>query len=164
MREGVSLTTHMQWQPVKWLTGKKDFRNTVKSFLQRSAWCSAVVKGGDGRQEWIRKGTERRTENTVLASKRPCVFMSWLNELWESLAQDIWKDKTRCSERFLEQLMVASKHRCRCSLFRKCPKCRWLQSGVLAGRDHSVIAPFSACLFWPQYETRYFVQSVSSLK
>lgn len=51
---------------------KKGFRKSCEKF---SVWCSAVVKGGDGRQEWIRKGTDRRTENTVLPLKRPCVFM-----------------------------------------------------------------------------------------
>lgn len=38
--------------------------------------------------------------------------------------------------------MVASKHRSSCKIFRKCPKCLWLESGVLAGKGHSITAPF----------------------
>lgn len=37
--------------------------------------------------------------------------------------------------------MVASKHRSRRNLFRKCPKCLWLESGGLAGKGRSMIPP-----------------------
>lgn len=69
-------------------------------------------------------------------------FHAVAKKLWKTLAQDVCKEKTKCSERFPDKLMVASKHRSRRKIFRKCPECLWLESGVLAGKDHSITAPF----------------------
>lgn len=72
---------------------KKKIRwNSCASFLQGSAWGSAVVKKGARGQEWIRKGRKRRTTNALLVLKGQNFFMLGLNESWK-LAQDVFKEK-----------------------------------------------------------------------
>jgi len=122
----------------------KDFGLPEKSLLQKSAWCSAVVKKGAKRQEWMRKG--RKNRKHCSGCKKEHFSIPRLNKSWKWIAQDIlWGNKIGVQGDFWTNCWWHwSTGPGATSL-----ESPWLESGLLAWQYNAATAPFPVHLFRP---------------